>query len=73
MAGTPTARSRFVDTMTETGMPPHVAEELEHRIDRIESEETGHESRGALTTREILVYLGVTVAACLIGGAVVVL
>lgn len=63
----------FVDRMAAGGTPRAVAVELERRIEIIESTETAHDGRGVLTPRELAVYVGATVAACLLGLAVMAL
>ncbi|MCO1339370.1 hypothetical protein BJH93_10780 [Kocuria polaris] len=59
--------------MASGGTPRPVAVELERRIEIIESAENSHDARGILTARELSLYVGVTVAACLIGMAVMAL
>lgn len=66
-------RTDFVDRMVAGGTPPAVAVELERRIEIIDSTENSHDGRGGLTPRELTLYVGVTIAACLIGMAVIAL
>ncbi len=65
--------STFVSTLVDTGTSPAVAEELERRIEIIESEEAHDSSRLPLSPTELAVYIGTALAACLIGLLVVAL
>ncbi|RZU62281.1 hypothetical protein [Zhihengliuella halotolerans] len=73
MSPTSQPRKDFVDRMVAGGTPRPVAVELERRIEIIDSAENSHDGRGVLTPRELALYVGVTVAACLIGVAVMAL
>jgi hypothetical protein len=59
--------------LTDVGMSPHVAEELERRIAAVAQEEvTGDDSRQPLSVRELTGYVLTTVAICLLGLLVVI-
>lgn len=70
---TPQHDTVFVSTMIESGTSPAVAAELERRIEIVESAEGTDTSRLPLSAKELTVYIGTTVAACLIGLLVVAL
>lgn len=63
----------FVRTLIDTGTSPAVANELERRIEVIETEEAHDKSRLPFSPFELIVYIGTAVAACVIGLLVVVL
>ncbi len=54
----------FVDTLLQKGMEPVVAEELERRIQIIESDEADDVAHRALTPVDIAVYLLVCAGIC---------
>lgn len=69
-SGTPAGTSaEFV----RTGMSTDVANELERRIEIIESSEVNDESRRPLAAGELFGYIAVAAAACLLGLLVVAL
>lgn len=73
MTRTPSPSVDFVETMTSSGTPRDIAQELERRIGVIESTEAHQDARQPLSIADIGVYVGVTVLACLIGLAVMAL
>jgi hypothetical protein len=63
----------FESSMIEAGTQPEVAAELERRIEIIERDEMDDPSRLPLSVREVLVYVGVTVLAVVVGAVMVAL
>lgn len=70
---TPRYDTEFVSTMVANGTSPAVAEEIERRIEIVESTEGTDASRLPLSGVELSVYIGSAVAACLIGLLIVAL
>ena len=67
------ARESFPASLIEAGVDPAVAEEIERRIEIVETVETDDESRRALSGREIVVFTLVTALIVGVGLVVVVL
>jgi hypothetical protein len=63
----------FERSLVDGGTDPAVAAELERRIRIVEHDERDDASRSPLSGRELLGYVGVTVAAVVIGILVVIL
>ncbi|EXF24034.1 hypothetical protein BG28_08590 [Nesterenkonia sp. AN1] len=73
MTRPPSPPVNFVETMTSSGTPRSIAEELERRIEIVESAEAHQDARQPLSIADIGVYVAATVLACLIGLAVMAL
>lgn len=72
-SATTASPTAFERTLVEGGTDPAVAAELERRIRIVENDERDEPSRLPISAREIAVYVGVSVAAVVIGLLVVVL
>lgn len=70
---TPHHDADFVSAMARNGTSPSVAAEIERRIEIVNAAEGSDSSRFPLSVAELSVYVGVSVAACVIGIAVVAL
>lgn len=69
----PAHAADFVTRLTRTGTAPHVAEELERRIDEIERVEGDDPARARLSALDLAAFVGVAAAAAGIGLAVTLL